>query len=169
MEGFVLSFLKAQWKVSDSGSVHWASNFLVLFQFMNLVWLWSINVQTSVCFLLFDMKVMLKKENLLYEVKTNRRTVFITIRLRSIVLYFPIWSLCILTLVNAFFIIHCNITFLELMGKHRLGTCFSEEIANNTDIDSLKEGADKNMDESDIKENYVSGSPFNSRMKWKTF
>jgi hypothetical protein len=38
-------------------------------------------------------------------------------------------------------------------------------MSNNTDIDSLKEGADKNMDELDIKENYVSGSPFNSRMK----
>jgi len=111
------------------------------------------------------MKVMLKKENLLYEVKNNRRMVFITIRLRSIVLYFPIWSLCLLMLVNTFFIIHYNITFLELIRKHRIGTSASEENGNNTDIDSLKEGADKNMDESDIKESYVSGSPFNSRMK----
>ena len=27
MEGSVLSFLKAEWKVSDTGSVHWASSF----------------------------------------------------------------------------------------------------------------------------------------------
>jgi hypothetical protein len=27
MEGFVLSFLKAEWKVSDTGSAHWASSF----------------------------------------------------------------------------------------------------------------------------------------------
>jgi hypothetical protein len=27
MEGSVLNFLKAQWKVSDTGSVHWASSF----------------------------------------------------------------------------------------------------------------------------------------------
>jgi hypothetical protein len=26
MEGFVLSFLKAKWKVSDTGSAHWASS-----------------------------------------------------------------------------------------------------------------------------------------------
>ena len=28
MEGSVLSFLKAEWKVSDTGSVHWASSFI---------------------------------------------------------------------------------------------------------------------------------------------
>jgi hypothetical protein len=28
MEGSVLSFLKAKWKVSDTGSAHWASNWL---------------------------------------------------------------------------------------------------------------------------------------------
>ena len=28
MEGSVLSFLKAEWKVSDTGSAHWASSFL---------------------------------------------------------------------------------------------------------------------------------------------
>jgi hypothetical protein len=27
MEDSVLSFLKAEWKVSDTGSVHWASSF----------------------------------------------------------------------------------------------------------------------------------------------
>ena len=27
MEGSVLSFLKAEWKVSDAGSAHWASSF----------------------------------------------------------------------------------------------------------------------------------------------
>jgi hypothetical protein len=27
MEGSVLSFLKAEWKVSDTGSAHWASSF----------------------------------------------------------------------------------------------------------------------------------------------
>jgi hypothetical protein len=26
MEGYVLSFLKAEWKVSDTGSAHWASS-----------------------------------------------------------------------------------------------------------------------------------------------
>ena len=26
MEGSVLSFLKAEWKVSDTGSAHWASS-----------------------------------------------------------------------------------------------------------------------------------------------
>ena len=28
MEGSVLSFLKAEWKVSDTGSAHWASSFI---------------------------------------------------------------------------------------------------------------------------------------------
>jgi hypothetical protein len=28
MEGSVLSFLKAEWKVSDTGSAHWASSYL---------------------------------------------------------------------------------------------------------------------------------------------
>jgi hypothetical protein len=28
MEGSVLSFLKAEWKVSDTGSVHWASSYI---------------------------------------------------------------------------------------------------------------------------------------------
>jgi hypothetical protein len=27
MEGSVLSFLKAEWKVSDTGSAHWASSY----------------------------------------------------------------------------------------------------------------------------------------------
>jgi hypothetical protein len=27
MEGSVLSFLKVEWKVSDTGSAHWASSF----------------------------------------------------------------------------------------------------------------------------------------------
>ena len=73
--------------------------------------------------------------------------------------------LCLLTLVNAFFIIHYIIKFLELIRNKSRDTSASEEISNNSDIDSLKEGADKNMDESDIKENYVSGNAFNSRMK----
>jgi hypothetical protein len=30
MEGSVLSFLKAEWKVSDTGSAHWASSLFVL-------------------------------------------------------------------------------------------------------------------------------------------
>ena len=29
MEGSVLSFLKAEWKVSDTGSAHWASSFVL--------------------------------------------------------------------------------------------------------------------------------------------
>jgi hypothetical protein len=29
MEGSVLSFLKAEWKVSDTGSAHWASSLLI--------------------------------------------------------------------------------------------------------------------------------------------
>jgi hypothetical protein len=28
MEGSVLSFLKAEWKVSDTGSAHWASSLI---------------------------------------------------------------------------------------------------------------------------------------------
>jgi hypothetical protein len=28
MGGSILSFLKAEWKVNDTGSAHWASNFL---------------------------------------------------------------------------------------------------------------------------------------------
>jgi hypothetical protein len=28
MEGSVLSFLKAEWKVSDTGLAHWASSFI---------------------------------------------------------------------------------------------------------------------------------------------
>ena len=31
MEGSVLSFLKAEWKVSDTGSAHWASSFYINF------------------------------------------------------------------------------------------------------------------------------------------
>jgi hypothetical protein len=31
MEGSVLSFLKAEWKVSDTGSAHWTSSFCFVF------------------------------------------------------------------------------------------------------------------------------------------
>jgi hypothetical protein len=30
MEGSVLSFLKAEWKVSDTGSAHWAVSYILL-------------------------------------------------------------------------------------------------------------------------------------------
>ena len=30
MEGSVLSLLKAEWKVSDTGSAHWASSYIIL-------------------------------------------------------------------------------------------------------------------------------------------
>jgi hypothetical protein len=62
-----------------------------------------------------------------------------------------ILCLCLLTQINAFFIIHYPIIFLELIRNNSRDTSASEEISNNTDIDSLKEGADKNMDELDIK------------------
>jgi hypothetical protein len=45
MEGSVLSFLKAEWKVSDTGSAHWASSlslkvfFFIDFQLMYSEWL----------------------------------------------------------------------------------------------------------------------------------
>ena len=29
MEGSVLSFIKAEWKVSDTGSAHWASSYII--------------------------------------------------------------------------------------------------------------------------------------------
>jgi hypothetical protein len=29
MEGSVLSFLKAEWKVNDTGSAHWASSYFI--------------------------------------------------------------------------------------------------------------------------------------------
>jgi hypothetical protein len=32
MEGSVLSFLKAEWKVSDTGSAYWASSFILFGQ-----------------------------------------------------------------------------------------------------------------------------------------
>ena len=35
MEGCVLSFLKAEWKVSDTGSAHWASSFLSVVYWRN--------------------------------------------------------------------------------------------------------------------------------------
>jgi hypothetical protein len=34
MEGSVLSFLKAEWKVSDIGSAHWASSLFKILTFM---------------------------------------------------------------------------------------------------------------------------------------
>jgi hypothetical protein len=33
MEGSVLSFLKGEWKVSDTGSAHWASSFNEIMSF----------------------------------------------------------------------------------------------------------------------------------------
>ena len=33
MDGSALSFLKVEWKVSDTGSAHWASSFYVLLYF----------------------------------------------------------------------------------------------------------------------------------------
>jgi hypothetical protein len=36
MGGSVLSFLKAEWKVSDTGSAHWASSFIIC-RYLNLV------------------------------------------------------------------------------------------------------------------------------------
>jgi hypothetical protein len=37
MEGSVLSFLKAEWKVSDTGSAHWASSFFLSFPLYRLI------------------------------------------------------------------------------------------------------------------------------------
>jgi hypothetical protein len=34
MEGSVLSFLKAEWKVSDTGSAHWASSLYIVLYYM---------------------------------------------------------------------------------------------------------------------------------------
>jgi hypothetical protein len=36
MEGSVLSFLKAEWKVSDTGSAHWASSLHLVANFSGL-------------------------------------------------------------------------------------------------------------------------------------
>ena len=45
MEGSVLSFLKAQWKVSDTGAVHWVSSLKVQFiQNSGLFMVWFILV-----------------------------------------------------------------------------------------------------------------------------
>jgi hypothetical protein len=38
MEGSVLSFLKAEWKVSDTGSAYWASSFFYHWQSFTLSW-----------------------------------------------------------------------------------------------------------------------------------
>jgi hypothetical protein len=42
MGGSVLSFLKAEWKVSDTGSAHWASSLIVR------EWNWHVTVQLNV-------------------------------------------------------------------------------------------------------------------------
>jgi hypothetical protein len=42
MEGSVLSFLKAEWKVSDTGSAHWASSFMkpqLLFKYIVFIFI----------------------------------------------------------------------------------------------------------------------------------
>ena len=36
MEGSVLSFLKAEWKVSDTGSAHWASSSFYYYFILNI-------------------------------------------------------------------------------------------------------------------------------------
>jgi hypothetical protein len=37
MEGSVLSFLKGEWKVSDTRSAHWASSFIFILFFLQIV------------------------------------------------------------------------------------------------------------------------------------
>jgi hypothetical protein len=46
VEGSVLSFLKAEWKVSDTGSAHWASSLITLSNYL-------INVSFSLIFYIF--------------------------------------------------------------------------------------------------------------------
>ena len=44
MEGSVLSFLKAEWKVSDTGSDHWASSLEIYIYIINSnIWFWPVN------------------------------------------------------------------------------------------------------------------------------
>jgi hypothetical protein len=58
MEDSVLSFLKAEWKVSDTGSDHWASSIIIkwglilLWSYGSLsyIYLWkSMHITTQVC------------------------------------------------------------------------------------------------------------------------
>jgi hypothetical protein len=55
MEGSVLSFLKAEWKVSDTGSAHWASSYIMITP--NITWrspiyiysgIWSYHVNNHI-------------------------------------------------------------------------------------------------------------------------
>jgi hypothetical protein len=51
MEGSVLSFLKAEWKVSDTGSAHWASSFVLFSNLLesglNYNWFFNVFCVTS--------------------------------------------------------------------------------------------------------------------------
>jgi hypothetical protein len=38
MEGSVLNFLKAEWKVNDTGSAHWASSFRYALRYWLDIW-----------------------------------------------------------------------------------------------------------------------------------
>jgi hypothetical protein len=59
MEGSVLSFLKAEWKVSDTGSAHWASS-------------WSLNVTFPCLSILFVNKHGLTSVNIWYKSGCSR-------------------------------------------------------------------------------------------------
>jgi hypothetical protein len=50
MEGAVLSFVKAEWKVSDTGSAHWASSFDLLLSTGSIIQLWI------KCLMFYDIK-----------------------------------------------------------------------------------------------------------------
>ena len=50
MEGSVLSFLKAEWKVSDTGSAHWASSFAMLGDSDLIFGIWVYNDELQIKF-----------------------------------------------------------------------------------------------------------------------
>ena len=76
MEGSVLSFLKAEWKVSDTGSAHWASS-LFLKQFIISAKgyrYWSIVLYPLSSCTLFFRKVTVTLENIESQLITNQQS-----------------------------------------------------------------------------------------------
>jgi hypothetical protein len=50
MEGSVLNLLKAEWKVSDTDSAHWASNFTMIWDIDLIFGMWVYNVELLIKF-----------------------------------------------------------------------------------------------------------------------
>jgi hypothetical protein len=72
MEGSVLSFLKAEWKVSDTGSAHWASSSVLYYLSDNT----TVSMRVTIKEMFFNFKFLLEVQMYFFHVHFNTNLFF---------------------------------------------------------------------------------------------